>query len=393
VAERIAAEDWTQELPDHSAEDALFRGGEHDGQPVLLMKMRNDQCIFLDKDRLCRVHKRLGVDKKPTPCRQFPYVFSQLGDRIDVSLQMECRAYPKARAAASAPEAAAPDLRALLAISAPIHQVPERIQVDPGLAIGPAEYAAIEATIIADLRAQAWLGPEDNDLPAFYKPLVTYARSVNAALSGLYQDIDADEAGFLRRKAWAGAFGEAFEGDADPWENFLAGLERFQSEAVSFCEEGAGIAEERRLPFLGQRFRFLARSLRAVAGAVEPTSFRSRDEEHVASIVEDVIVASLFAKEGIRRGGDLRLGLGLIGLKAGLVVAGACDRAKEACRVEVVVHDIVDTMVVIGKMLRERAVLDLCESLKSLVISLFLTNLEVFAGAAKPRLESPGGIL
>lgn len=84
--------------------------------------------------------------------------------------------------------------------------------------------------------------------------------------------------------------------------------------------------------------------------------------------------------------------MALLGLRVMLTWAGACERAKSACRVEVFGRDVIDSMVTISKMLRERAVIDCCKELKPLVVSLFLTNLGVFVHRETPRLEAPGGI-
>ena len=385
VAKDVLEHDWRGTIPGLERNEDLFQERAHAGQTALLASMRNDQCVFLNEDKLCLIHKELGVARKPTPCRQFPFVFARDGDRIAVSLQMECRAYWQARQAARPMAEEEEDLRALLRIGSRVHAVPARVVVDSGLVVSRDRYRALEQAIITRVRSSdPALGP--------LGPLAAFAQGARAALAELYASVDAEERPYVGLGAWRRTFSGAFDGDPDPWENFFANLRRFADEASSFASDGAEVAQERQLPWLAQRLRMLARCIDALAGGVEPMSFRFRDAVATRTVLEDLIISALFAKEPIRRGSTVRFGLAMIGLRAMLTLAGACNRAKEACRVEVHAQDLIDTMVTISKMLRERAVLDLCQSLEISMISLFLTNLEVFARAAEPRLESPGGI-
>ena len=405
VAARILEHDWTPHVEGLESNEALFRQKSHGDKTVLLTAMRNDQCVFLTDDKLCLIHREIGFDKKPTPCRQFPYVFARTGDTLVMSLQMECRAYWKAKNAAGPPQEQESELRALLATGAPVHEVPDFVLVDTGLQLAQSQYLDFEAGLIADLRSGA-LGESAMGTEAPFGPILTFARAVDQRLTDLYAPLDVAEREYAHADAWESAFGgaqNAFGGaqgafggtksdDPDVWENFLGTLQRFQDEATSFCDEGAQVADERQLPHLAQRLRLLCRTIQAACGGVEPTAFRATDPQAVRGILEDLIVASLFSKEPIRRASTLRFGLALCGLRALLTLAGACQRAKEACRVEITAQDVVDSMVTISKMLRDQAVLGLLEGLKNQVISLFLTNLAVFARAAEPRLQAPGGL-
>ncbi len=378
VAAEIQAHDW-------DIEGGLFRSGTHDEADVVLTSMRNDQCVFLGGDKLCQIHGRLGVERKPAPCRQFPFVFARASGRIAVSIQMECRAYWRAKQAAAPPSEHESDLRELLQIGARVHAVPSRVQVDAGLHIGRDEYLRLESAIIAAVRDSASEG-------SMYDPINAFARAAHVALRGIYDSVDAEERAYVGSQRWSAAFPGHFPDDPDPWENFLAHLERFQQEVLGFMQKASEVAAQRQLPWLAQRFKVLGQSIHAACGAIEPTSFRCVDPEAARTILEDVIISALFAKEAVRRGTTLRLGLALIGLRALMTLAGACDRAKEACRVEVLTQDLIDTMVTISKMLREKSVADLLGGLENTLIALFLTNLEVFGQTGTPALEAPGGI-
>ncbi len=381
VATAILAHDWRQEIVGLEDNEAVFR---REGD-LRLMAMRDDQCIFLGADKLCRVHKELGVEAKPTPCRQFPFVFARTGDALQVSLSTECRAWWKARQAAKPPSEDEDELRALLAIGAPVHDVPPTLRLDPGLLIGRDAWLELVADTIAAVR---------NPDPRFgvLGPIAAYGKGIEQRLMTLMDPIDAEERPIVSTAAWQTAFPDSVRTLPDASENFEALLERFDEEMRDFTTGGAAVAMERGRPWLSARLSFLGRAATALCGGEEPRSFRFVDETAAKTILGDVLVSGLQAHEPVRRGATLRAGLAHLSLRALLTLFGAISRAKDACRVEVTVQDLVDSMVTIGKMLRERAVTDLLSGHESVVISLFLTNLEVFSYTAMPRLEMPGVI-
>lgn len=380
VAETILAHDWTGEVDGLEKNEDVFRFGNHGGQNVRLMQMRNDQCVFLDDDKLCVIHKTIGFDKKPTPCRQFPYVFADQGGEVTVSLSMECRAYWRAKQAAPPTESAELDLRELLKTGAPVHQLPAVVFVDAGLVVDRAAYLAFETAVRAAVRA------DDGD-ESVMAPLARYGQAVNAGLTELYADVMLDET-YCDAQRWSAVFGTATP-EPDAWEQFLAQLGKFTTQAVEFTAEGRDVAAERKLPWLSQRFEVLRRAFEVAGGSLDASSFRFKDPAATAEILQDVIVSALFSKEIVRRS-SLRAGLGLVGLRALLTLSGACDRAKQACRVEVTVQDVIDSMVTISKVTREAAILDFLSGLETSLFTLFATNLGTFAQHAPPRLHGPG---
>jgi len=61
---------------------------------VVMCPSRNGQCIFVDADGLCEIHRRFGETAKPHICRTFPFMFTLTPEGIEVSLQTECRDLP-----------------------------------------------------------------------------------------------------------------------------------------------------------------------------------------------------------------------------------------------------------------------------------------------------------
>ncbi|MCA9795718.1 MAG: YkgJ family cysteine cluster protein [Candidatus Eremiobacteraeota bacterium] len=53
---------------------------------------RNDRCVMLDQDLLCRLHSRFGVHAKPRPCRGFPFILQPTPDGVVAGLSFYCPA-------------------------------------------------------------------------------------------------------------------------------------------------------------------------------------------------------------------------------------------------------------------------------------------------------------
>ena len=355
VVQAIQAVDWSDELGGLSP----FREVESaPGQVVRLMAMREDQCVFLDEDRLCRVHRRLGVEKKPVPCRQFPYVFTRVGDRIDVSLQMECRAFDRAQRAAGPAAESEPELRDLLRIGAPVHTVPNVLDFGDGLAMGRDELERIEDALVAAVRA-APLTPSG--------PVRALLEGVASVVASVEAPIEEAEASILRPRE------EPAVGPNGP----LVGA--FLADFSAFLVEAARVATERGLDHVARRYTSLASALSEVTTVFDRRVHRFEAPEVIAGLLADLAVAALRGKEPVRRGVPLRLGFAVLGLKLLLTAAGACARARAACRVHVVAQDLVDSMVLASKLSRDRAVLDFLEQDSARVLLLFARGQAIHA--------------
>src|SRR5437588_4842121 len=60
-----------------------------DGQ-LRLNRVDGGACIFLDDDNLCAIHKELGLEAKPTMCKQFPYRLTRSPDGLVATFDFAC---------------------------------------------------------------------------------------------------------------------------------------------------------------------------------------------------------------------------------------------------------------------------------------------------------------
>ena len=49
-------------------------------------------CVFLGESGLCDIHARIGVEAKPSPCRQFPFHFTETPAGVEAFLDPACKA-------------------------------------------------------------------------------------------------------------------------------------------------------------------------------------------------------------------------------------------------------------------------------------------------------------
>ncbi len=55
-----------------------------------LAKRENGDCVFLDEQNLCLIHKHYGLKAKPIACQLFPYVLTPVGTEMRVGLRFDC---------------------------------------------------------------------------------------------------------------------------------------------------------------------------------------------------------------------------------------------------------------------------------------------------------------
>lgn len=63
-----------------------------EGDKTALTLMKDGGCVFLDKDRLCSIHRDMGVKAKPLGCRQFPFILRPTPDGVVVGVSYFCSA-------------------------------------------------------------------------------------------------------------------------------------------------------------------------------------------------------------------------------------------------------------------------------------------------------------
>jgi len=366
-AQRINSHDWTDIIPDLKTNEDVFRTAQFGDQSIILTAMRNDQCIFLSDDKLCLVHRHLGVDSKPTQCRQFPYVFSLVNDRIDVSLSMECRAYWKAKKAATPPSEQQGMLRELLELGAPVHRISTSVGWDTRLMCSELDYIQWEERMIQSVQETE----NEEDVLASIQSMLTRS---NELFSRISAPINKQEEAWVDPAQWATVFScsdssfvVADNAKRLPLRAILDALSQFSNQAKE-------VASERNLTALALRFNFLKNAAASAGGDINLRSFRWSEPSTAREIIRDVLISGLFSK-AVPRLGTIQFGTSLLALRCFLMVYGACYRAQEACRVSVSVQDLIDSMVTLSKMLREEAVIEFLRDYEHTLYSALIEEL------------------
>lgn len=353
----LQAVDWSAEIPGLSDRRAAFQPVSFQGQTVYLTAKQQDTCVFLDADTRCRIHSRLGAAAKPLPCRQFPWRFTRVGDRIDVSLYAECRAWHKATTAGPAPAKLTEALADMIR-RRPIPALRDRLALDGSLWTNTDAYLPAEERLIATIRGAGgdWLAP-----------LRAYSDGVTAMLEELSGDIGGADAAILGRDGWAAAFPEVSWTAAqdEALRSVLSTLQQFSAQAQD-------MAAQRDLPWLAMRFGFLGRAAGAV-GVVSPLALRTPAADVLRKTLADLLVSAIFGKEPARA--PLRVGFARLSLRAWLTVHMAALRAREACRVQLLPQDLNDSMVTLSKLFREPAVEHVLGQLDDPLIEAFADGL------------------
>ena len=376
LVRRLEAHDWGDRVSARADGIPLFRQAQLEGSSIWLMGSRNDACVFLRGDRLCQIHAESGAAAKPSMCRQFPYLFTQRPDGVlAVSLQLECRAYLVAKRAGTPPADQQPMLRELLAAGAFVQTMPTPLQVAPGVPVGAAEYAELEAAVIAAFDVQG--------------PALERAARAAEVVERWVEERTADwraEEPYLNAHRWAAVWPEAFPDLGADEEatlgrrltTFSARLgEHLDGEAARHDEAGHGLEAD--------RFRLTGRALRAAHGDLDVRfySFGAGFEE----LLRDTWRASVFAKEPLHSG-TLVDGLARIHFRLVLMRAAAALRARDALRLHVTDQDCVDSMVVVNKMGRQRSVARLLRSASEALSYLYFDNLTALSAGSVPRPAS-----
>lgn len=87
----IAEHDWGR-YPQLSGKTLYRQFSGRDRAQIELAKADTGQCIFLDDDNLCIIHKELGEDAKPKVCLQLPFFPGRMWDADYVSASFGCPA-------------------------------------------------------------------------------------------------------------------------------------------------------------------------------------------------------------------------------------------------------------------------------------------------------------
>lgn len=364
--------DWSPHLPgDVDREDWLAEVETPDGRTVTLMGMRHGRCVFLDDDKLCVIHKVAGADQKPTICRQFPYTFTRTPDGIDVSFSMECRSWWQARLNGRPPAEDEAGIRALVLEGGPVVDLPPVVAVWTGVDCDYAAWSALRAELIAGVTAAP-------DVAAMVAALVVPTR---ALFERLVASDDESEL-FAERAAWGvpeapapsamAIFGRQREALRTRLSEGLAGLAR------GFHAAGRGDEGDRT-----ERLRWGLDAL--LSGRQVGDLLRL---PHEVEIWRDMLLAALYAHDPARRD-DLLAGIShlVIRVLAGQLLAGLL--AQVGLRGRTSEQDVVDSMVLLTKMLRGSAFSQLLARARGELVGLFVWNAEAFSTGATPRAPHP----
>ncbi|MBM3461279.1 MAG: YkgJ family cysteine cluster protein [Armatimonadetes bacterium] len=90
--EQVHGSGLYQKLEKAYGQPPMYMDEPEPGQKTALTLMHEGGCVFLDKDRLCSIHKFLGAKAKPLGCRQFPFVLRPTPDGTVVGVSFFCSA-------------------------------------------------------------------------------------------------------------------------------------------------------------------------------------------------------------------------------------------------------------------------------------------------------------
>ncbi|MBW2528263.1 MAG: YkgJ family cysteine cluster protein [Deltaproteobacteria bacterium] len=147
----LAPDDYVEEQPDAGGERGRF-----------LRKGPSGACVFFDvKERLCRVHRDVGLDAKPLACQAFPARLMFVPGGLRLSLMPHCLERHRMTDLAAEADQILAFVRPLQAIgwgrTSPFSRwvlyLPERATVDllPGAALAFSEYLQLEQQLLGEL--------------------------------------------------------------------------------------------------------------------------------------------------------------------------------------------------------------------------------------------------
>ena len=350
---------------EHRWGDVLPRGVEdyrtpvrYEGHTITLMARTHDRCVFLDEDKLCLVHKVAGAATKPTICRQFPYTFTRTPDGVDVSFSMECRAWHRARAAGRPIAEQEASLRVLLREGGPVLDLPSPVPAGPG----------------TDWPMERWMGARAEAIDA-----VTRAQDLGSLVLGLVEPFRRRARADHERRAAARAVWldpalwglpattVGTEGQVARAEGEAAAAERVDAARATLLGGPASQPPGRLregLQALGSRYddrgdtvnaarvRAVQEALQAVvAGPAGGPLGEIVSHTEALSLRRDAVLASLYGHEPARQG-DLRTGVALLVARTLAGKRASQAAARRSLRVRTEQQDVVDSVVLLTKMLR-----------------------------------------
>lgn len=292
-------------------------------------------CVFLTDDRRCLIHKRFGGDKKPEPCRIFPYEMLATPTGVVVTVQRECRGFLEARAGKRLADDL-DELRAMLALA------PQRARVGTpryrdGRTLAWADYEALEARLHA--RVDEGAGEE----------LATFAAlAQELGLERPGEAVAASDIATLRR-------------DLDSWTGSFAGVLDQMAAAIPPTDERVLVRTDG-LEHLRRALRQLRPDFRRATLPLDRADQRTLFVDHLHH--------ALMGK-ALVQAPSLESGLARLVAQWLLVKALAVSRAREVKRRHLVAQDLMDGLVIVSFMFRHADIGGVLASLDARTTELF----------------------
>ncbi|MFO0744238.1 MAG: YkgJ family cysteine cluster protein [Myxococcota bacterium] len=308
-------------------------------------------CVFLTDDRKCLIHKRFGGDKKPEPCRIFPYEMVATPTGVAVTIQRECRGFLEARQGKLLKDDL-DDIRALVAL-APVRPKVGAARRADGRVLPWAEYEALEARCHAVIDATG-----GDELATFSQLLAVFdmeaagTATPGSDIASLRKDLDAWTAGFLAVL------------------DMIAGHIPAADERVLIRTDGHY--------HLRRALRALRPDFRRVALPLERPEQRTLLQEHLHH--------ALMGK-ALVQAPSLEAGLARLVAQWCLTKVMAIGRAREVKRRHLVAQDLMDALVVTSFMFRHADVAGVIASLEPQTTALFGARLSRLWAAARELPE------
>ncbi len=275
--------------------------------PVYLLRPRDGSCSYLGRDGLCRVHKILGEEAKPSVCRLFPFRAVKVPDGWDAGMSLLCPTVAGGEGPDPRPEARR-TVRALQVITPHLRQVPDTVLLTDGITVPWAVYRAWETEAqqtLSDGKQElvtAWMACID----AFEEMVETARAEIDDDLS-LGPDLQettaetpplTDEIEATVELSDPGAAADLLLRDLALWSELLVGLEaadpmalrRFRSGMLR-VRERVGIRRDA-APVLAEMARLHARQTRsfAASGVSEPGAVTHGDFAVPTDLLPDEVV-------------------------------------------------------------------------------------------------------
>jgi len=150
---RLEAFPWPEEvIPPEAGRLFLVRPGVQWGrlEETIATHSNPTRCAFLDPENRCRVHREVGPQAKPFPCRLFPLAYPVLAaGRVLFSLTFECPNLHRTYDTGELLSERKGELAALASEMEEIYALPERIPLYDGDEIDQAEYLSWEQALLA----------------------------------------------------------------------------------------------------------------------------------------------------------------------------------------------------------------------------------------------------